>query len=76
MDIGYLLSFNEHPVDIRTDAAVLEDPRFVENNHQVMPLSLLSQLWAVEMDSCIARDWILFCVRTCTHAINKSLTCG
>ena len=52
-----------------TDAAVLHDASTVEDQHQVVPLSFLRQLWTPEPHSVVAQSWVLFKLTsvTCTN---------
>ena len=52
-----------------TDAAVLHDASTVEDQHQVVPLSFLCQLWTPEPHSVVAQSWVLFKLTsvTCTN---------
>ena len=64
-----LLRVHMFTVHKETDAAVLHDASTVEDQHQVVPLSFLCQLWTPEPHSVVAQSWVLFKLTsvTCTN---------
>lgn len=65
-----LLCIHVVPIHKETDAAVLHDAGTVEDQHQVVPLSFLRQLWTPEPHSVVAQSRVLlkFTPIACTNS--------
>ena len=65
-----LLGVHMVPIHKEADAAVLHDAGTVEDQHQVVPLSFLRQLWTPEPHSVVAQSRVLlkFTPIACTNS--------